>query len=251
MKIGIVVLATNAYVVLGVRFVKRFMQFYKGDTEIIFYFFSEEDPKNYLPDNINYKHYHASNSNWVDGTNLKFISILKLADCDADYLFYFDADTNINEDFTEEWFLGESVGGQHYADQTWMKEKKGFERNPRSKAYIPKDTTLPQTYFYGAFFGGNKQWMMDFCKELLWGQVEDKKWGYEACVNDESHIQRYFHYNPPEKVVLTHEFKFLISDKGGIGDPRHMNLDVSKIKQDLLLYKDENINIQHKLVLPQ
>ena len=37
-KIGIVILATNAYFVLGVRFIKKFMHHYKGDSKITFYF---------------------------------------------------------------------------------------------------------------------------------------------------------------------------------------------------------------------
>lgn len=252
MKIGIVVLATNAYIVLGVRFIKRFMQFYTGEQEIKFFCFSDIDPHDYLPDNMNNVEYiHTTNSNWVDGTNLKFVSILKLADRDVDYLVYFDADSDVDKPFTEEWFIGDLVGGQHYGDKVkgWMLETKGFERNPRSKAYIPFDTSLPQMYYYGAFFCATKDIMMEFCKELLWGQVEDKKWGYEACVNDESHIQRYFHYKPPTKVVLCTDFKFLISDKGGIGDPRFMNLDVSRIKTDLLEHKNENINIAHGKVI--
>jgi hypothetical protein len=249
MKIGIVVLCTNAYFCLGVRLLKRFMQFYKGEHQIEFYFFSDTDPKDYLPDNLNYVYFPTHNSNWTDGTNLKFISILKLENCDADYLVYFDADTDVDKDFTEEWFLGDLVGGQHYADQSWMKEKKGYDRNPLSKAYIPYDTKLPQMYYYGAFFCATKDKMMEFCKELLWGQIEDKKIGYEACVNDESHIQRYFHYKPPTKVVLTQNFKFLISHKGGLSDTRDMNLDTSEIRKDLLKYKDQNINIEYGKVI--
>ena len=49
-RIGIAILATNAYFVLGVRLIKRFMQFYKGDQYIKFYFFSENDPTDYIPD---------------------------------------------------------------------------------------------------------------------------------------------------------------------------------------------------------
>ena len=244
-KIGIVVLCTNAYFCLGIRFIKRFMQFYKGDKQIKFYLFTDTDPKDYLPDNIEYEYHFATNNNWTDGTNLKFVSILKLNDCDSDFLAYFDADTDVDKDFTEDWFVGDLVGGQHYGDQDWMKDVKGFDRNPLSKAYIPLDTHLPQMYYYGAFFCARKDKMMEFCKELLWGQIEDKKIGYEACVNDESHIQRYFHYKPPTKVVKTAEFKFLISHKGGLKDTRDMSLDVHEIRNDLKKYKDQNINIEY------
>jgi len=248
-KIGIVILATNAYFVLGIRFIKRFMQFYKGESIITFYFFSDTDPSNYLPDNINCEYYHTTNNNWVDGTNLKFTSILKLNEADTDYLFYFDADTNVSRDFTEEWFLGDMVGGQHYGDQGWMKEGKAFDRNPASKSYVPLDTILPQMYYYGAFFGGNKKNAIDFSKLMLSYQLEDKKIPYEPAVNDESYINREFHFNPPTKVVFCADFKFDISDKGGIGDPRHMDLDINEIKSLLLSHKNENLNIQNNKVV--
>lgn len=243
MKIGIVILATNAYFVLGVRFIKKFMQHYKGGHQVTFYFFSDTDPEDYLPDNIQYEYYPTRNTSWVDGTNLKFTSVMKLEDCDADYLFYFDADTNIDKDFTEEWFLGDSVGGQHYGDQSWMKEVKNFDRNSMSKAYVPYDTKLPQMYYYGAFFGGTKDWMLNFCKLMKEWQMEDKKINYEPGVNDESYINCYFHYTPPSKVVATQDFKFLISDKGGLRETRNTGLDVEDIRNKLLIWKDDNIDI--------
>jgi Glycosyltransferase family 6 len=253
MKIGIVVLCTNAYFPLGIRLIKRFMQFYTGEKEIVFFFFSDLSPYDYLPDTIpphyEIEYIYTTNSNWVEGTDLKFVSILKLADRDIDFCLYLDSDTNINQPFTEEWFLGESVAGQHYADQDWMKTVKGFERNPRSKGYVPRDTKLPQVYTYGAFWGGSKEWVMNFCRTMLEWQKADKKWNYEPPTNDEAYSNAYFHYNPPSKLVLCKDFAFAISDKGGIGDPRYMDLDVSKIKEELRIHKNDNINIQNGIVI--
>jgi len=247
MKIGIAVLCTNAYVVLGARFIKRFMQFYTGEQKIKFFCFSNEDVRIYLPEERKYEveWIYTTNSNWVEGTNLKFTSILKLENKEIDYLHYFDSDTNVDKPFTEEWFLGESVAGQHYGDQDWMKEVKGFERNPRSKAYVPFDTKLFQCYAYGAFWGGSKEWVMFFCKTMLEWQRVDLAWNYEPSNHDEAYSNAFFHYYPPDKIVACKDFAFVISDKGGIGDPRHMNLNVSEIKKDLLKYKEKNINIQH------
>lgn len=253
------------------------MQFYKGNRKIKFFLFSDENPKDYLPEGTDCEYIHTTNSNWVDGTNLKFKSILSLkdkkfyslnsmgysnqdfinneitADVSEDIIthyFYFDADTNISREFTEEWFLGESVAGQHYADQSWMKERKGFERNPRSKAYVPLNTSLPEVYTYGAFWGGTVEWVMKFCQIMLDWQKADKSWGYEPSVNDESFSNAYFHYNPPSKLVATQDFAFDISDKGGIGETRKINLDISKLKKDLILYKDHYLNIAGGVVIP-
>ena len=47
-KVGIVILATNSYFILGVNFIRKFMQYYKGECEIKFYFFSDENPNAYI-----------------------------------------------------------------------------------------------------------------------------------------------------------------------------------------------------------
>ena len=47
-----------------------------------------------------------------------FISFSRYkVDKDEEYLYYFDADTSINKDFTEEWFIGDLVGGEHYCNR--------------------------------------------------------------------------------------------------------------------------------------
>ena len=225
------------------------MHFYKGDSNITFFLFTDKDPKDYLPESTPYKYIHTENRNWVEGTNLKFKSILSLENEDVTHLFYFDADTNVNQPFTEEWFIGDSVAGQHYGDQSHMLiQGRPFERNPRSKAYIPRDTKLPEMYFLGAFWGGAKEWVMNFCRIMMEWQKADKSWGYEPGVNDESFSNCYFHFNPPSKVVLYRDFRFAVSDKGGIGGAagmRNMNLDVSEIMKDLKENRDKVINIQH------
>lgn len=247
-NIGIVILATNAYFVLGIRFIKRFVHYYKGNKQITFYFFSDTDPKPYLPDGVDVEFHLEQHSSWVDGTNSKFKNIISLADCKSDYLYYFDADTNVSSDFTEEWFLGELVGGEHYGNRSFLSNGKGFDRFPPSKAYVPEDSPLPYTYHYGAFFGGKKDKVIDFCTTLREWQLEDKKIPYEPGVNDESYINAYFHYNPPFTVPCD-KFAFNISDKGGIGETRHPGLDISNHKKILFENKDRLINIQNNEII--
>ena len=236
MNIGITILATNAYFVLGLRFIRRFVHFYKGDSNITFYFFSDKNPKQYLPGvKVDIKYFHTTNKSWVDGTNLKFRSVLSIPTIESDYLFYFDADTNINTDFDDSWFIGDMVGGQHFDDQGRMKEFKAYDRNPRSKAFIPTDTELPQMYYLGAFFGGTTTNVIKFCRTMVSYQQEDKLvLNYEPAVNDESYINKEFHYNPPTKVVMFKDFKFSISDKGGLGNTRRMDMDTSGLEQLIL-----------------
>jgi hypothetical protein len=243
--IGIVIIATNAYFVLGIRFIKKFMYHYKGDCKIKFFFFSDESPHQYLPDNIDVHYVHQIHTNWTDGTNSKFKNIIELENSltDVNYVYYFDADTNVNHPFTEEWFLGDLVGGEHFGNRGFLKDCVGYDKNPLSKAYVPKDTNLPCTYYYGAFFGGKTERVLNFCKTLYEYQQEDKKIGYEPGVNDESYINHYFHYTPPTYTVPTEKFQFGISDKGGIGDTRKSSLDVNHHKNELRKYPDKLFDI--------
>jgi hypothetical protein len=247
-NIGIAIIATNAYFVLGIRFIKRFVHYYKGDKNITFYFFSDTNPKPYLPDSIDVEYHFDSHTNWLDGTNSKFKNIISLSNCKSDYLFYFDADTNVSRDFTEEWFLEDLVGGEHFGNRSFLSDGKGFDRFPQSKAYVPHDSPLPYTYHYGAFFGGKKDRVIDFCTTLREWQLEDKKIPYEPGVNDESYINTYFHYNPPYTVPCE-KFVFDISDKGGIGETRRSDLDINEHKKTLLENKDKLFNISNNTII--
>ena len=245
MNIGIVILATNGYFPLGIRLIKRFNQFYKGESEITYYLFSDKNPKPYLPDNIDCKWSFMENKNWVDGTNMKFKSILSLSECKSDHLYYVDADTNISKPFSD-WFIGEMVGGEHYGNRGYT--EKPFDRNPNSQAYVPKGTNLPQMYYYGAFFGGEKEKMLDLCAVLKGMQKQDKTINYEPVWNDESYLNKIFHYVPPQ-VIKCEDFMFDVSDKGGIGETRNMNLDISELLEALLVNKEKNINIVNGKVI--
>jgi hypothetical protein len=89
-------------------------------------------------------------------------------------------------------------------------------------------------YFYGAFFGGTREKMVNLCKTLKAYQEEDKKIPYEPVVNDESYINKEFHFNPPSKIVYTQNFKFGISDKGGMIDTRNPNKNIQPMLDKML-----------------
>lgn len=244
--IGIVVICTNAYFILGIRFIKRFMHFYIGKNKIKFFIFSDTCPEAYLP-NIDFKYFNVKHNNWNEGTNSKFSNIINLENEECDYLYYFDADTNIKNNFSENWFLGELVGGEHYGNNTFMQRNKPFDRNEKSKAYVPLDTTLPQMYYYGAFFGGTKENVISFCKILKFNQEEDRKIKHEPCWNDESYINQYFHFNPP-KAVKNSEFAFIVSDKGGIGETRNSKTNIEKYKDEILKNRHQIFDISGGII---
>ncbi len=252
-RIGIVILATNVYFVLGLRFMRRFIHFYKGDCEITFYFFSNEDPRPYIPDNIKVKFYKQHHKDWRSGTNSKFKNIVNIQydlKEEVDYIYYFDADTNVNKDFTEEWFLGDYVSGEHYGNRGWLADGAGFDRNPIGHSYVPVDSNLPYTYRYGAFFGGTVAFMLRMCEILVKWQIIDTNIGYEPPNNDEGYLNAYFHYNPPTLTVPSDKFEFLISDKGGLEEVvRHPEISISEMKEELLANKDKLFNLVYKKIV--
>lgn len=228
--IGIVIICTNLYYKLGIRFIENFDKFYKGNNNINFYLFTDKKPIykiSKLYNKINIIYVHTVHKNWREGTNSKFNSIVHVIDkymyVDKNsYIYYFDADTNIIKDFTAEWFIGDIVGGEHFANDNRMLDIKDYDRNPLSKAYIPYDTPLPQIYYLGAFFGGKIDNIKIICTKLIENQKYDTdKYNYEPVFNDESYINNYFHYNPPSKIILFKDFEFVTSDKGDIGNVDH------------------------------
>ena len=246
MNIGILVIATNSYFPLGIRFIKQFNFFYRGNANIKYYFVSDKSPNDFIPESLNVHYISDFHKSWKEGTDSKFKNILKTQGDSLDYIYYFDADTVIRKPFTNDWFLGDLVGGKHFMHNVRLKagQPLGFERRKHSKAYVPLDTNLPQIYYYGAFFGGKHQNVIYFSKEIIQMMEDDIQNNFlRAVQNDESYINAYFHYNPPSRCVES-EFAFGVSNKGSIPKLRHINNEyIQEIEQDLLKYKNSCIDI--------
>ena len=239
----IAVVATNIYFLLGLRFIRQFWT-NCAEKNIKFHFFSDIDPTPYLKDGMQCQYWPENHKTWQDATNSKFKNMLKIELGPKDSLFYFDADTSVTAKFTTDWFLrGDLVGGEHYGNRNFLAGNTGYDRNKRSKAYIPEDSEHEAIYYYGAFFGGTKQKVTEFLKTLVeWQTYDTEVLGYEPVVNDESYINKYFHYTPP-KMVKCEEFMFNISDKAGIKDSRVVVRVDDTILQRLVELKDKNWHI--------
>jgi hypothetical protein len=105
-------------------------------------------------------------------------------------------------------------------------------------------------YFHGCLFGGKKEKIIEVCKILYNNQLEDKKIYYEPCVNDESYINQYYHYNPPSHIIYLDKYMFNVSDKGGIEDYRNVNVNLDDLKAEMLVNKNNLYDFQNgKLVV--
>lgn len=222
--IGIFLTATNQYSILGLRFLHKFERYYRAakDKPCTFYIYSDVDPRSYIP-NLNIVWTNTVHHDWLSAVNSRFQTVIDM-DIKTEYIYHFDADTNITRPFTLDMMIGNIVGGEHFGNTTWMAEKKNYDRNPNSLAYIPENTPLPQMYYLGAFWGGRVNNVKNMCKTLVEWQRQDKLINYEPAVNDESYLNKYFHYNKPT-TVLYKDFPFQISCKGGLSDTRQPNKD--------------------------
>lgn len=250
MNIGINVLATNGYFLLGCRFINRFHHFYKGNENIYFYFFGDKPPYNHIPTEANVKYYEIQNKDWVSAVNTKYKNMLRIND-NLDYLYFFDADTNISRPFTEDWFIGDLVGGVHWLHVNTPNENLPFDRYEKSSCYIPKESILPQQYFYGAFWGGKKDIVGDYCNVMIDCQERNALINHEPPVNDDSYTNYYFHYNPPTKKVYPNEFMFDISCKGGLYIERNPLARFPEHEDVFEKNKEKLLNIQHNKVVIQ
>jgi len=240
-RVGIIIIATNGYFLLGLRFLKQWLYYNNRDVDYKFYFFTDRPIYDYLPNGINNVVLIPTNhDNWINAVESKFRNIYNLSNRlmkECDYVYYFDADTSINRKFYSDWFLlGDIVGGEHFNN---IEIVKPYDRNVKSAAYIPINTPYQQIYYYGAFFGGRTKNVLDMCGILIDYQFRDRMIGYEPIWNDESYLNRYFHYNPP-KLVKNGDFQFRVSDKDGLKgnsrDPKNKWQD--KYLIELLKYRD-------------
>jgi len=221
--INITVIGTNAYALLALRFIRRWMHFYGGvmdapefNHRVTFHLFSDVDPYEHLDVTRGQVVWRQTqHRSWLEADHAKIETVGRVAEAGEAYTYYFDADTNIQRRFTSQWFVGELVAGQHYCDV----RHKPFDRNPDSHCCVPSDAP-GQVYCYGAFFGGTSARVAEMCRELVQRERADREGGYEAAVNDESYLNWYWHHNKPTLVVPCHEFPFSVSDKGGLAIER-------------------------------
>ena len=189
MTIAFSLVATNCYFTLGLRFLSRFNRFYTGESKVKFFLFSDQDPRDYIPDSMDVTYIPFVHDDWLEATNSKPKLLLGLLEENQrnhsfDYLYHVDADTNMDKEFDEDWFIGDMVGFKHF--MSGMKEEKigqsdyGYDRNPKSSCYIPLDTPHPHEYYHACFYGGKVNNMMEMCKQLKKQQECNDSIGCEA-----------------------------------------------------------------------
>ncbi|XP_030638558.1 globoside alpha-1,3-N-acetylgalactosaminyltransferase 1-like [Chanos chanos] len=117
---------------------------------------------------------------------------------EADYIFSLDVDTKFYGPWGAE-TLGRLVAVLHPGYYTTGRQRFPYERRPQSQAYIPAGEG--DYYYGGAVIGGHLEdvyRLAKTCKEQL--DIDASK-SIEAAWQEESHLNKYFLYNKPTKVL--------------------------------------------------
>ncbi|XP_073716726.1 globoside alpha-1,3-N-acetylgalactosaminyltransferase 1 isoform X2 [Misgurnus anguillicaudatus] len=132
---------------------------------------------------------------------------------EADYVFSLDVDTKFRGHWGVE-SLGRLVGVIHPGYYETPRDKFPYERRAKSQAYIP--SAEGDYYYGGAVIGGlvkDVYMLAKTCREQL--EIDAAK-SIEAVWQEESHLNKYFLYNKPTKLLspeyLWQDFKSKTKD---------------------------------------
>ncbi|KAG1958526.1 globoside alpha-1,3-N-acetylgalactosaminyltransferase [Pimephales promelas] len=117
---------------------------------------------------------------------------------EADYVFSLDVDAKFYGRWGVE-TLGRLVGVIHPGYYQTPREQYPYERRPESQAFIP--SSEGDYYYGGAVIGGfvkDVHEVAKTCREQL--DIDSSK-SIEAAWQEESHLNKYFLYNKPSKVL--------------------------------------------------
>lgn len=204
-KTLIQITATNSYFLLGVRFINRFTHLYTGDWDVEFHFYSETDPSEYL-DQSKYKtvFHYTETKDWHEADLSRIYSVLEMKDKEFDYLYWFDADTNIDNKFGNSLLEANLMSVRHISQ--W------FEENKESGSYF--EPKAGASWIIVCIFGGKKEDVIKCCESTLPWIQKDKEIGYIPKFITEKYLNKYFNENPLDKVLEFHGHPFCLTDKG-------------------------------------
>ncbi|XP_036950721.1 globoside alpha-1,3-N-acetylgalactosaminyltransferase 1-like [Acanthopagrus latus] len=206
-RIAVVVFAVGKYT----RFLEAFLQtgekYFMVGFRVTYYIFTdhkEEVPKIDLAEGRKISLVDIpSATRWQDVVlgRMKWatITIDKQIRSEADYLFMMDVDSVFYNRFGAE-SLSQLTGVLHRIFyKNYDRDQFTYERRNLSRAYIPFGEG--DYYYTAAVWGGYLEDMYKLVKYCYMQSEEDAKNNIEAVWQEESHLNKYFLYNKPTKVL--------------------------------------------------
>uniref|UniRef100_A0A8C5R4B0 ABO glycosyltransferase n=1 Tax=Leptobrachium leishanense TaxID=445787 RepID=A0A8C5R4B0_9ANUR len=117
---------------------------------------------------------------------------------EVDYLAVADIDMKFSDDVGVE-SLSDLFGTIHPGYYAAQRQHFTYERRPASKAYIPKDEG--DFYYAAGYFGGTTEEIFKLTNYCHTGIMADREKNIEAVWHEESHLNRYFLYHKPTKLL--------------------------------------------------
>lgn len=144
-----------------------------------------------------------------------------------DYIFFFNSNMLFVDRISSEILPTKAYSGLmavlhpgHYNNKNYFFP---YERNTKSKAYIPYIKRINYHYFMGGVNGGKSKEYLDLIRMCAKNIDEDYSKGIIAIYHDESHLNKYLleknvltmspAYGYPENLVLPFKPKIIIRDK--------------------------------------
>ncbi|XP_060107466.1 histo-blood group ABO system transferase 1-like isoform X1 [Heteronotia binoei] len=117
---------------------------------------------------------------------------------EVDFLVCVDVDMRFGDHVGVE-ILSEVFGTIHPGFYASERKVFTYERRPISEAFIPQDEG--DFYYAGGFFGGTVAEVYKLTKKCHEAIIADKRKWVEAIWQEESHLNKYFVYNKPTKLL--------------------------------------------------
>ncbi|XP_075761273.1 histo-blood group ABO system transferase 1-like isoform X5 [Pelodiscus sinensis] len=117
---------------------------------------------------------------------------------EVDYLVCVDVDMRFNDLVGVE-ILSNLFGTLHPGFYGAERQSFTYERRPASQAYVPHDEG--DFYYAGGFFGGTIKEVYKLTKKCHEAIMVDKDKRIEAIWQEESHLNKYFVYHKPTKIL--------------------------------------------------
>ena len=194
-RVGLIAIFTGEYNKYMPRFIRTFKKYFApGKAKL--YVLTE---KNIKCDDENVEIMQINHLGWPNCTLRRYEIIMEFADkFDNEYLFSIDGDVYFKKEILLSEIKGELVGVLHRNIERKRKDF-NYETRPESKAYIADNEG--KTYFAGGLVGGKREIFLRLAENIRDNMNEDIKKGIRAVWGDESHINRYFIDNEPEKIL--------------------------------------------------
>ncbi|XP_068077367.2 globoside alpha-1,3-N-acetylgalactosaminyltransferase 1, like 2 isoform X1 [Danio rerio] len=144
----------------------------------------------------------GSSNRWQEMTLRRMERLEKLIESrlvnEADYVFSLDVDSKFYARWGVE-TLGRLVGAIHPGYFKTQREHLPYERRPESQAFIPYSDG--DYYYGGAVLGGAVKDVYEVAKTCREQLDIDAAKSIEAAWQEESHLNKYFLYNKPSKLL--------------------------------------------------